>query len=364
MPRRDRESLYDSDPHDDLLFGAAEDDWSDDAPPARRVGGHREPAAGSRRGRVVGVAAAVIVVLVAAAVWFIGVPVYHYLNPPDYSGSGSGRAVVTIQPNDTTKQIADRLQAAGVIASDRAFADVASGDDRAQSIQPGSYALHDHMSARSAFNLLLDPSSRINSDTVIPEGATIVNVEKTLAQPPCTGAQSQDRRCGLGADRSSVKQVPDQVSKLGIPTDYEPGGATPQSAEGFLFPATYTFGKSTSVSDAVEQMVGKFTDEARASRFSAKAKALGLTPYQALTVASIAQAEAKFSSDFPKVARVILDHLAKQIPLRVDATSAYAAKLRGLIRPSRSTPRPGARSTPTATRGCRRPRSATPAWRP
>ena len=133
-----------------------------------------------------------------------------------------------------------------------------------------------------------------------------------------------------GPTSSSVKQVLGQVSNLGIPTDYEPDGQAPQSAEGFLFPATYTFAKSTSVSDAVEQMVGKFTDEARASRFSAKAKALGLTPYQALTVASIAQAEAKFSSDFPKVARVILNHLAKQIPLRVDATSAYAAKLKGL----------------------------------
>ena len=51
---------------------------------------------------------------------------------------------------------------------------------------------------------------------------------------------------------------------------------------------------------------------------------------EALIIASIAQAEAKYPEDYGKVARVILNRLAANRRLQVDATSAYAAKLAGL----------------------------------
>ena len=81
---------------------------------------------------------------------------------------------------------------------------------------------------------------------------------------------------------------------------------------------------------ALEQMVSEFTDNARSTNFTAQAKALGLTPYQELIIASIAQSEAKFPQDMPKVARVILNRIKAGRNLQIDATSAYAAKLRGL----------------------------------
>jgi UPF0755 protein len=84
------------------------------------------------------------------------------------------------------------------------------------------------------------------------------------------------------------------------------------------------------VTDALQQMVAKFTDQARSTNFTAQAKALHITPYQELIIASIAQGEAKYAQDMPKVARVILNRLAAGRPLQIDATSAYAAKLKGL----------------------------------
>ena len=77
-------------------------------------------------------------------------------------------------------------------------------------------------------------------------------------------------------------------------------------------------------------MTAEFTSEDRQLGFADGAKKLGITPYQALIMASIEQAEVKFDSDAPKVARVILNRLASNMPLQIDATSVYAAELQGL----------------------------------
>jgi UPF0755 protein len=77
-------------------------------------------------------------------------------------------------------------------------------------------------------------------------------------------------------------------------------------------------------------MTNRFADADRSSGFAADAKKLGMSPYQALTIASIAQSEAKYPADMGKVARVILNRIAAKRPLQIDATSAYAAKTQGL----------------------------------
>ena len=44
----------------------------------------------------------------------------------------------------------------------------------------------------------------------------------------------------------------------------------------------------------------------------------------------MSQGEAKFPDDLAKVARVILNRLAKKMPIGIDATSVYGAELAGL----------------------------------
>ena len=74
----------------------------------------------------------------------------------------------------------------------------------------------------------------------------------------------------------------------------------------------------------VAQMVTKFDQEADSLNLSAQAKALGFTPYQVLTVASMVEEEAKVPGDRPKIARVLYNRLAKGMSLGVDATVEYA----------------------------------------
>src|SRR4249920_1984914 len=125
----------------------------------------------SRRGRRGGGAA----VLLAAIVVFgligllVGAGVRWFTNKPDYVGSGHGTVQVQIRSGDSISAVGQTLEKADIVRSASAFAAVA-GQDPDANLQPGTYRLHLQMSAESALNLLLDPSSRISSRVLIPEG--------------------------------------------------------------------------------------------------------------------------------------------------------------------------------------------------
>lgn len=350
MAQRDRESTTDSDPHG-LFFGSSDEDEAglgehdgyEESHLGRRGGlpvvervsrserraeqGHH--AARRRNRRLLGVMSALLVVVVAVAAWLVVLPIYHYLHPSDYSGKGRGAVVVEVHANDNAKNIGTTLHDKGVVASVRAFTDAAGNNKNAQNIQPGSYKLRKHMSAKNALSLMLDPASRVDSDVVVTEGATTLDVLKRLTAPPCTAGGSSSV-CGPGLDKAAVVKALKDVQAIGLPTDFTVNGKTPTSVEGFLYPATYYFSKDASPAVALQAMVTQFTDKARSSNFAAAAAALHITPYQELIIASIVESEAKFPDDYPKVARVILNRIAAHRPLQIDATSRYGARQEGL----------------------------------
>jgi UPF0755 protein len=95
--------------------------------------------------------------------------------------------------------------------------------------------------------------------------------------------------------------------------------------EGYLFPATYDFDKDATAAQQLQTMVSKSLDQL---------STLGVTPDQAqrvLTIASIVEAEARATPDRPKVARVILNRLAKGMPLQLDTTVSFIAQRRGKV---------------------------------
>lgn len=323
MTQRDHEVQVDYDPHS-LLFG---DDSSPDhgydrpTPGGRhsRVDHARSHQRRRRSKRALWILSIVAVLVVGISAWLIVPKVTALVNPPDYSGWGTGSVRVTVRQGDTASDIAATLHGAGVVKSDRAFVDAASGNAKSQNIQPGTYVLRKHMSAASALRLLLDPKARSASgDVLVTEGATTFDVAKRLAQV-----------LGAGKQAAIDKAITD-VSALGIPLGYQPASGPLTSVEGFLYPATYSIDPKESPQSALQKMTSRFADADRSSGFAADAKQLGISPYQALTIASIAQSEAKYPADMAKVARVILNRIAAKRPLQIDATSVYAAKLQGL----------------------------------
>lgn len=98
--------------------------------------------------------------------------------------------------------------------------------------------------------------------------------------------------------------------------------------EGFLFPDTYVVTRSTSARQIVETMIVNFrkhfTPELRE-----RARTLGLTVRDAVTLASIVQQETSLPREAPIVAGVYWNRLRRGMRLQADPTVAYALRLDG-----------------------------------
>jgi UPF0755 protein len=115
-------------------------------------------------------------------------------------------------------------------------------------------------------------------------------------------------------------------SPLLSPSTYGAPAGTPD-LEGFLFPATYDEYPGAPVSRLVADQLTAFREEVPASVL-ARAKGLGITPYQLITVASMVEREALIPGDRAKIAAVIYNRLRAGMPLGIDATIYYAVELR------------------------------------
>ena len=232
--------------------------------------------------------------------------------PPDYSGTGTGRAVVEVKRGDTSADIADTLVRKNVVKSRDAFTHAARNDARSVGIQVGFYRMRKQMSAKAALALLVDPQNRIRNVVTIPEGLRVDQIAELLA-----------RRTDFSKARyNRVLKHPD---RLGLPSYAH---ADP---EGFLFPATYEVAPGATPQSLLEAMVKRYDAAATGMHLTRRAQALGRSPHDVMTVASLVQAEGRRAQDFPKIARVLYNRLNKKKPLQLDTTIVYIFKSEGKL---------------------------------
>jgi UPF0755 protein len=105
---------------------------------------------------------------------------------------------------------------------------------------------------------------------------------------------------------------------LKLPNDAE------GNPEGYLFPATYPLGKKATPESLLSFMVDTANKKFNGAPIAAGAQRNAMNVYQAVTVASIVQAEAATKKDMGKVARVIFNRLERGMPLQMDSTINYA----------------------------------------
>jgi UPF0755 protein len=252
-----------------------------DEPPGRR----------RRTLLVVAICGLLLVTILGTAVAIGGNRLMSLLGPAaDYKGNGSGSVLVTISPGDTAADIGGALKRAGVVKSAQAFRDAASEDARSQSIGPGVYRMHKHMGASQALALMLNPTSRVFARVVIPEGTRLTKILSLIHD-------------AAGISVKDLETASKDATAIGLPS-YAKG-----TAEGFLFPATYTFEPGTKAVDALKQMVDRFKKEATIDDLVRGASAIGYTPYDVVTVASLIEKEARLQKDYGKVARVAYNRL-------------------------------------------------------
>lgn len=306
--------------HEDWHGDPSVEDWHPEHDPDGLDGmlsaGHGESyvaAPRSRRRRsprlLWGALAAALVVVVVGGFFAVQslsglLPSFSFGTPPaeDYPGPGTGEVSIEIPEGAGGGQIGQVLADADIVASAEAFTAAAVADNRAATIQPGTYLLAEQMNAKEALERLLDPAYRTTEGVTVREGLWKEEVFAALAE-------------GSGKDVAEYEAVDPDV--LGLPE------AANGDVEGYLFPDTYSFGPETSPEQQLQTMVdlGK-------QRYAE----LGLEGEQLETMlvkASLIQAEAAFSDDLPKVARVIENRLEENMPLGFDSSIHYMFKERG-----------------------------------
>ncbi len=278
-------------------------DLADDRPPRHR---RRRRRSRSPVARIVAVlfVLALVVALVAGAVYGFSRVSSLFAAAPDYEGPGSGEVVIQIEPGQTAAQVATTLRENDVVASRAAFLEVANPDPRSSSLQPGFYRLLKQMRAADAFELLLDPASRVLGRVTIPEGYTVEQTVDALARG--TELPLEDYQAALS-----------DPAAWGLP---EYAGGNP---EGFLFPATYDVEPNMTAVDVLRMMTDRFRQAAESLRIEQRAAELGITPYQAVIIGSLIERESRIDEELPKVSRVVYNRLEQGIPLGIDAAILY-----------------------------------------
>ncbi|MFI1706493.1 endolytic transglycosylase MltG [Streptomyces griseoruber] len=139
---------------------------------------------------------------------------------------------------------------------------------------------------------------------VIPEGwrasQVYEAVDKALALPAGT----------------TRKTLPRAGLKLPADADGNP--------EGYLFPATYPLDGRTTPQALLAYMVDTANKRFNGAPVTAGAQRNAMNVYQAVTIASLVQAEAATKADMGRVARVVFNRLERGMPLQMDSTINYA----------------------------------------
>ena len=224
----------------------------------------------------------------------------------DYPGPGTGSVVFQVKDGSTSTQIGRELKSAGVVKSVDAFTSAAQDNDKSRDIQVGFYQLKKQMKASDALDVLVDPNNLMQARVVVPEGARVRSIVKTIV------AKTHISRQAL------TKALTDPAT-IGLPAEAK------GNPEGYLFPATYSVPPGESAVQLLRQMVDKTVENEKLLGLQAKAAKLGYTPEQILTVASILEYEANRNEDYPKVARVLYNRLDQGLPLQLDSTVAYVS---------------------------------------
>jgi len=113
------------------------------------------------------------------------------------------------------------------------------------------------------------------------------------------------------------------IAKAGLKLPNDAEG----NPEGYLFPATYPLeqgGRKATPESLLAYMVDTAGKKFNGAPIAAGAQRNAMNVYQAVTIASIVQAEAASKADMGKVARVVFNRLERGMPLQMDSTLNYA----------------------------------------
>ncbi len=208
---------------------------------------------------------------------------------------GTGRRVEILWPGNHEEGVGT-LVAAGLVDRQRLFRALLGVVSPFVSPVPGPHLLADDLTPWELIRRLARSSSRAHAKVVIPEGFNRFQVSARLEESGVCSRRSFD----------AAVTDPKILGTLGLSGD---------SAEGYLFPATYDLLADTPGTAVLSELVNETKKRVGALRadhavdFARLATKYGWTERQVLTLASIVEREAARAEEQPLIASVFFNRL-------------------------------------------------------
>jgi len=256
------------------------------------------------RGRLLVGAGALIGIILVGAFSFYNMYMDRASEPVE---PGSEEFIsVTIPSGAGTGRIAEILMENGLISNTTVFKLKSKSKDYDGKYQAGHYSISPGMTMDEIMELLLSGKA----DTVrftIPEGYDIKRVAEKLSAE------------GLIDVDEFMNEVENGVFDYDFLADAPAG---PERLEGFLFPDTYEIFATADEHDIIDKMLYQFS-KVFTEEYEDRAKELGMSVRELITLASIIEREAQISEDRPVIASVFYNRLEIGMPLQSCATVQY-----------------------------------------
>jgi len=220
-------------------------------------------------------------------------------------GDRTETVTVVIPKGSTVKEINRILARGGLVHDDIRFLVLARYLGLAAKLQAGEFALHRGQTPSKLLTELAT-AKPIQHAVTIREGLTISDIAKTFAAGGWCDSEEFTRLTG----------DPDFLKSLGL--------ASRNNLEGYLYPDTYYLTrKGQTAADLIRMQVRHFFsvwDDIQTEI------PLNLSPYEALTLASMVEKETGNAEERPLIAGVFYNRLKKGMRLQSDPTVIYGVE--------------------------------------
>jgi len=246
-------------------------------------------------------------VLVIFAIIGFSYWVYRSLHTP-YAHNKSNQ-FIQIPHGSSPGQIFTKLTSEGILSSPTPLKIYLKITGAGNEMQAGEYQFQSPITPLEVLDELKNGKLRTVKLT-IPEGFTRFDIAKRIAAQFPQNQSDEADILKLMNDISPIKDITPEAKNL----------------EGYMYPNTYDFSRSFTNTAIIQKMVDEFKKVWK-PEYADRASKLKLTPHNILTIASLVETESRLDDERPVIASVIYNRLKKGMPLGIDQTAVYIAKM-------------------------------------
>lgn len=259
------------------------------------------------------------ILAIVAVLTLLAISLWLYTSMTASTAHDKANQFIVIEKGTSPSAIIDKLAGDGVIATPLATKVYIRVLGDTGKLQAGEYQFQSPITPLQVLKELETGETQTIKLT-IPEGFTRFDIAKRIVEkfgnPPANAG-------GTASAPVTEQEVLLLMENTDLVRDIAPEA---KNLEGYMYPSTYSFPRETKPETVVEHLVQQFKKIWK-PEWTEAAKAINRTPHEIVTIASLIETESGVESERPTVSSVIYNRISKNIPLGIDQTVVYIAKM-------------------------------------